>query len=180
MSAYQAARAAAILGLESLPDRLTVEEIATLLVHDDWYLYDYLATSSAFVRDTWHKAMRAAIDAGELQQTDGKITATEFKRWLDIKGEPPSSLIQGWFALHAPEPKAPEPKAPEQRKKWTDEELARLRAFRDQHSTKAAAEKFGISESRVRQLLSTERPCREPDRPKLETVWNDSVRKRKA
>jgi len=159
MSAYHAARAAEILGRESLPDRLTVKEIATLQVHDEQLPELRLSEEQlplggvlrvlqrATIADTWCKAMQAAIDAGELRQADGKITATELKRWLDVQGDPPSLLIQSWFALHARE-----------RKKWTDEKLAELRAFRDLHGTKAASRKFGITEARVRQLLPTEKP----------------------
>jgi hypothetical protein len=47
---------------------------------------------------------------------------------------------------------------PEEQKKWTPEKLAELRAFRDEHGTKAAAKKFGISEARIRQLLPNEKP----------------------
>jgi hypothetical protein len=97
--------------------------------------------------------MRAAIDAGELRrQADGKITAAEFKRWMHEYGGFLSMLIGGWFALHARERKAPE------EKKWTPERKAELRAYRDEHGTKAAARQFGISEARVRQLLPTEKP----------------------
>jgi hypothetical protein len=157
MSAYHAARAAEILGLDALPDRLTVAEIAALQVHDEQLPELRLSEEQsplaeifrvlqrATIADTWCKAMQAAIDAGELRQADGKITATEFKRWLDVQGDPPSLLIQSWFSLHARE-----------RKKWTDERLAALRAFRDEHGTKAAARKFGISEARIRQLLPNE------------------------
>jgi hypothetical protein len=194
MSAYQAARAAEILGLESLPDRLTVKEIAVLQVHDEGLpkpSLSYHGAMAGFLRalqratiaDTWCKAMQGAIDAGELRQTDGKITATEFKRWLDVQGDPPSLLIQSWFALHAREPKAPESMGPhpedKERRRWTPEKLAELRAFRDEHGTKAAAEKFGISTSWVRQLLPTKKSRRKPDRPKLETIWNDALRQRK-
>jgi len=165
MSAYQAARAAEILGRESLPERLTVEEIATLQVHDErppepWLRDDgKLSVVSRFVHRSivggiWCKAMQAAIDAGELRQADGKITASDFKRWLDVQGDSPSMLIEGWFSLHAREQKAPGGG-----KKWTDEELAELRAFRDEHGTKATAQKFGISEARVRQLLPAEKPA---------------------
>ena len=38
-------------------------------------------------------------------------------------------------------------------KKWTDERLDELRRYRTQHGTKRAAEHFGISEARVRELL---------------------------
>jgi hypothetical protein len=166
MSAYQAARAAEILGHESLPDGLTVEEIAVLQVHDDGPPKPSLSYQGAMgamaeigrvlrlesMAAVWCKAMQRAIDAGELRQTDGKIAAAEFKRWLDVQGDPPSMLIRGWFSLHARGRKSPVGE------KWTDEKLAELRAFRDEHGTKAAAKKFGISEARIRQLLPTEKP----------------------
>jgi hypothetical protein len=166
MSAYQAARAAEILGRESLPERLTVKEIAVLQVHDEGLpkpSLSYQGTMGAMAEivrvlrlesmaAVWCKAMQGAIDAGELRQADGKITAAEFKRWLDVQGDPPSMLIQSWFALHARERQAPE------KKKWTPEKLAELRAYRDEHGTKAAAKKLGVSEARVRQLLPTENP----------------------
>ncbi len=185
MSAYHAARAAEILHRESLPDGLTVEEIAILQIHDEQLpelrlSEDQLPLAGVFrvlqratVAATWRKAIQRAIDAGGLQQADGKITATKFKRWLETKGDPPSMLIQGWFALHARNRKSPGDK-------WTDEELAELRELRDKHGTKAAAQRFGITTARVRQLLSAKKPHREPDRPRPETIWNDAVRHRKA
>lgn len=39
--------------------------------------------------------------------------------------------------------------------KWTDKQLKELAACRQKHGTKAAAQKFGISQPRVRQLLPT-------------------------
>ncbi len=38
-------------------------------------------------------------------------------------------------------------------KKWTDDRLAELKAFRDAHTMVETAKKFGISEQRIRQLL---------------------------
>lgn len=38
---------------------------------------------------------------------------------------------------------------------WTDDDLKRLAQYRKTHGTKAAAQEFGISQSRVRQLLPT-------------------------
>jgi hypothetical protein len=184
MSAYHAARAAEILHRESLPDGLTVEEIAILQTHDEQLpelrlSQDQLPLAGvlrvfqrATIANTWRKAMQCAIDAGELQEADGKITATEFKRWLEAQGDPPSMLIRGWFSLHARGRKSPG--------RWTDGELAELRDFRDKHGAKAAARQFGITTARIRQLLPAQKPRREPDPPKLETVWSEPVRKRKA
>ena len=53
------------------------------------------------------------------------------------------------------------PKAEEQKqsigsqKRWTPENLQKLKAYRSENGTKNAASYFGISEGRVRQLLPT-------------------------
>jgi hypothetical protein len=185
MSAYQAARAAEILGCESLPDGLTAEEVAILQTHDEQLpelrlSQDQLPLAEALrvlqratIASTWRKTMRRAIDAGELRQTDGKIAAAEFKRWLETQGDQPSLLIEGWFTLHARGQKAPG------RRRWTDEERAELRDYRDAHGTKAAARKFGISEARIRQLLPTEKPPRNSHLALLEPAKSTTMRKRK-
>jgi hypothetical protein len=181
---YHAARAAEILGRESLPEGLTVDEIAILQTHDEQLpelrlsqdqsalAGVYRALQRATIASTWRKAIRRAIDAGELQEADGKIAAAEFKRWLDVQGDQPSLLIEGWFTLHARERRSPGGK-------WTDEELAALRDYRDKHGTKAAARQFGISESRVRQLLPTEKPPRKSHLALLEPGKRPTMRKRK-
>jgi hypothetical protein len=184
MSAFHAARAAEILHREPLPESLTVEEIAILQTHDEQLpelrlSQDQLPNAEVYrilqratIEITWRKAMRRAIDAGELQQADSKITATEFKRWLETQGDTPSMLIRGWFSVHARGRKSPGDR-------WTDEELAELRECRDKHGAKAAAREFGITTARIRQLLSAQKPRREPDRPELETVWGKPAPKRK-
>ena len=48
--------------------------------------------------------------------------------------------------------------APGNGKVWTPEKLAELKAYREKNSTKKAAEYFGISEARIRQLLPGEKP----------------------
>jgi hypothetical protein len=160
---YQAERAAEILGRESLPAALSIEEIATLQTHDEQLPElrlrdDQLPMAEVFrvmqrasLAATWRKAIQRAIDAGDLQQADGKITAAEFKRWLDVQGDSPSLLIRGWFEAHARGRRS-------SGGKWTDEELAELRAYRDLHGTRAAARRFRISEARIRQLLPNEKP----------------------
>jgi hypothetical protein len=185
MSAFHAARAAEILHREPLPESLNVEEIAVLQTHDEplpelRLSQDQLPMAWVIrvlqrdgIANTWRKAMQCAIAAGELQEADGKITAAEFKRWLETQGDTPSMLIRGWFSLHARGRKSPGGR-------WTDEEVAELRECRDERGTRAAARQFGISEARVRQLLSAQKPRREPDPTKPGTVWGKPVRKRKA
>lgn len=45
------------------------------------------------------------------------------------------------------------PSLPVNNKRWTDEKKAELRTYRERYGTKRAAEHFGITEQRVRQLL---------------------------
>jgi hypothetical protein len=45
------------------------------------------------------------------------------------------------------------------KKKWTADRLEELSAYRDKHGTKAAAEHFGVTTSRVRELLPTGKPA---------------------
>ncbi len=47
-------------------------------------------------------------------------------------------------------------------KKWTPERLTELKTYRDAHGTKKAAERYGISGSRVRALLPSEKPRAAP------------------
>jgi hypothetical protein len=81
---------------------------------------------------------------------------------------PPAPLVQrlappveGGLALQGEqltEPKTTEQPTPPQAsvgtgKRWTDEKLSELAAYRDRHGAKAAAAHFGISTGRIRQLL---------------------------
>lgn len=51
--------------------------------------------------------------------------------------------------------------------RWTEERLAELRSYRDEHGAKAAGDKFGISDGRVRQLLP-----KEPRKPSGHSVFS--------
>ena len=56
-----------------------------------------------------------------------------------------------------PQAAAPEPAAAGTAKKWTPEALRALSDYRERHGTKEAAEHFGISAARVRELLPSEK-----------------------
>jgi hypothetical protein len=51
------------------------------------------------------------------------------------------------------------------RKPWTDAELAKMQAFRKTHTAKATANYFGISETRMRELLAKEPPLLKASNP---------------
>ena len=57
-----------------------------------------------------------------------------------------------------PAPVVTDGDAPGNGKVWTPEKLAELRAYRDEHGTKKAAEHFRISGARVRELLPSDKP----------------------
>lgn len=52
----------------------------------------------------------------------------------------------------------PDVETDKNQRKWTEERLLELANYRTAHGTKRAAEKFAISESRIRQLLPSEDP----------------------
>ena len=89
------------------------------------------------------------------------ITATDFAAWLTKQDEKPSELIAAWIAAvgaqakdgdNAPAQTAAMP-APVGGKRWTTERLAELKAYREAHTMRETAEKFTITEQRIRQLL---------------------------
>jgi hypothetical protein len=104
-----------------------------------------------------HIAVGNLAPRGELPIADGAadgertvVKVADFVAWATKLPDPwelPEELKRMW----------PRPED-EERKRWTPDKLAELRAFRDEHGTKAAAKKFGISASRVRQLLQKEPP----------------------
>ena len=47
-------------------------------------------------------------------------------------------------------------------KKWTPEKLAELKAYREAHTMPETADKFGISEQRIRELLPSQKPKAKP------------------
>ena len=86
--------------------------------------------------------------------------------WADERGihrptraEPAPELAPGDGATGADDPQvaatSPPPVTP---KRWTEEHLEQLGAYRKAHGTKKAAEHFGVSEARVRQLLPSDKP----------------------
>lgn len=44
------------------------------------------------------------------------------------------------------------------KKVWTPEKLAEVRAYREKHGTKKAAQHYGVSEQRIRKLLPGNKP----------------------
>jgi len=52
--------------------------------------------------------------------------------------------------------------APMAGKKWTPDKLAELRAYRDKHTMPETADKFGITEQRIRALLPSNKPQKKP------------------
>lgn len=77
-----------------------------------------------------------------------------------IRREQAAQILQRMFGTTpAPQPQAaaPEPAAGGTAKKWTPEALRELANCREKHGTEGAAAHFGISATRVRQLLPSEK-----------------------
>lgn len=142
------------------------------------------ANGRAIPSEGFSKDMRAAFFSGGLQFFNERLTkinpedededcifggygetttAKAINAWLEGMGSPhrfpepvetPAPPVAGVPAPQAsPEPVQAAPAV----KRWTDEALAELAAYREKHKTKKAAEHFGISESLVRRLLPREK-----------------------
>ena len=91
------------------------------------------------------------------------IAAGDFDAWLRAQGETPSAHVAAWLEAtgQSAEPTAAEPvlavPAKGTGKIWDADRLAKLNAYREQHGTKKAAEHFGVTTSRVRALLPTDK-----------------------
>lgn len=83
------------------------------------------------------------------------VTPADVNSWL---ARDPANSLKWLHAVLEPGPSAePAPDVPSKRapKFWTEERKEQLRAYREKHGTKKAAEHFGVSCARVRQLLPT-------------------------
>lgn len=105
----------------------------------------------------------------ELHGGPGQIKALEVLRFVappelqpGAKAPPANAapVLQPEGHARAEREAQPESAGPAPAKKWTAQRLAELAACREAHGTKAAAERFGISPARVRELLPGEKPAR--------------------
>lgn len=86
------------------------------------------------------------------------VAACDFVAWLRKQSEAPSGHIAAWAEATEGDAEPLPGKVAGTPRAWTPERLAELRTYREQHSTKEAAEHFGISTSRVRALLPSDKP----------------------
>ena len=89
-----------------------------------------------------------------VQQT---VRARDFSQWLSRQGLTPSGHVAAWArAVVAPSTSAIAPvtgPAVAREPRWTPQALEELAAYRKEHGTKAAAEKYQISTSFIRRKL---------------------------
>lgn len=97
------------------------------------------------------------------------VSRDELHRWVKATGIKSAYSFGPWnhtaTPCVAPESQAEAPAvgaSGEGSKKWIPERLAELMEYRAAHGTKKAAEKYGISDSRVRALLPTMKPKATP------------------
>ena len=81
------------------------------------------------------------------------LTELRFKR---AEIEATAEIINSTAPAQAAKP------APMAGKKWTPDKLAELRAYRDKHTMPETADKFGITEQRIRALLPSNKPQKKP------------------
>jgi hypothetical protein len=109
-----------------------------------------------------------------LQWRDYLIEAEPFLEWLAIQDLEPSRFIVAWCNANGVNPDKTEnheetemrqsptvaasDSQPQSSKRWTSEFLEEVRAYREQHGTKSAAEKYGVSESLIRRKLPSDKP----------------------
>lgn len=88
-----------------------------------------------------------------------RISRDEIKRWLDVVGVnsiyrfdlKPADQCIGAESASVGKPSGTQ-------KRWTPELLAELKTYKDANGAKSAAAKYKVSESRIRHLLSKEKP----------------------
>lgn len=80
----------------------------------------------------------------------------EVIRWLSVKGFNSVYLFANDAPAHIPAPVVAAGKT------WTPEKLEQLKAYRETHTMPETADKFGISEQRIRRLLPSKRPTAKP------------------
>jgi hypothetical protein len=151
---------ALLLGRE--PNVLTVQAVQKELAGSPRLLLSEAVSPSPFIAQ-YLRLRNLAVRALE----GARLVPASVVEWAVRSGavQPPLRLVEllapaasaAPAGLAAPAPSAPARPADERStgttKTWTDERLDELAAYRKKHGTKAAAEHFGISVGRVRQLL---------------------------
>lgn len=105
---------------------------------------------------------RASFDEGQFWE----VSTVEFRRFCDERGwQVPAEFRPNGYASKTTPSDDPAPvvtesasTAPGNRKVWTPERLAELKAYRATHGTRAAAAHYKISPQRVRELLPRDKP----------------------
>jgi hypothetical protein len=143
-------------GLFILRDSWSLEEAALLLAGANPRLIKALdADSNIYKPDYWtcgypaiHDLLTNAFESGALAHP---CKPRDIVSWAAGKGLAiPAPLLP--LVLTAPELEAA---MPAQNKKWTPAFIAEVQAYRDNHTEKQTAEKFGVSGSLIRRKLAT-------------------------
>ena len=117
--------------------------------------FDYLVarhgSESAAAAYLEEKARQAAVSEAEHSRVMSK------RRWEWILGNVPTSAT-----APAPQPVPAAGTTDWFKKKWTQEQIAKLQAYRGQHTEKETAEHFNISGVRIRQLLAPSKTAAGP------------------
>lgn len=106
------------------------------------------------------KARKEFFPLGPIDRPTNKDIREAADWLLEANSQLVPQVAGDFIKQHSQPASAPEPDRTmrNSNKRWTASELDELRAYRSQHGTKKAAEKFNISVARVRQLLPAEKP----------------------
>jgi hypothetical protein len=147
-------------------DAWTREEAVALLLGRDpanvnWEKIKSRLLQSAFVK--LYQRVLQMVERATALQTGERLDPVAVLTWGQEAGlKPPSQLVEQVEQRTGKSTRKPELLPPSDQesgrrgateKYWTAERIEELREFHGKHKTKAAAEKFGISAQRVRELL---------------------------
>lgn len=129
---------------------------------DDFRYPSAASTWHLLADDVFEFANNSALNARAAAAM--RELAIRYKAELgDLQGDEvgPMTTRQKLQPYAAPEREAATP-APVNGKRWTTELLAEAKAYREAHTMPATAEKYGVSEQRIRQVLPSQKQKAKP------------------
>ncbi len=126
--------------------RATSEMLASTAL-DEW--------ESAVEPDKWRDFCKWSKDVGRSGFEAQRFTRSELTRWLKVLNVTPVYRFD--LTADAPPDAGVPPGVRGSARRWTPKMKEQLKKYRTEHGTKAAAQKFEISEARVRALLPAEK-----------------------
>ena len=146
---------------KSHADDVVLDDAYGLYVLPPRHVFDYQS------RDTIRIDYVTSLDGLDTYKTDTdvsrdalQVTLSDLEKLIEhIKRNKPDTEPEQTHPAPTVEAVTP---APVTNRRWTPEKLAELKAYREAHTMKETAAKFGIAEQRIRQLLPSDKPKAKP------------------